>query len=72
MPDVQIAVRTEREVAAVVVRERLRDEALAAPATQIEARPGSATSGLPATAGTARRQCGRRFVKLTKNRPLAA
>ena len=44
--DVEIAVGTERQVAAVVVRERLRDERVAAaPPAQIEPRAGSATSG---------------------------
>ena len=73
--DVEEAVGTEREVAAVVIRERLRDERLArraAPA-QIEARrrhrPITPLSGRRNRATTVSPE---RLVKLTKKRPLVA
>ena len=46
--DIEVAVRTERDVAAVVIALRMRDERLACLATRKSNRDPSETSGLPA------------------------
>ena len=59
--DVEIAVGAEREVAAVVIRERLRDERRAAGAApaQVESRARDRRRADRSSAGSARRRCRR-------------
>ncbi len=73
--DVEVAVRTEREMPAVVIRERLRDRRRRRPAPpnrRSNRDAGSATSGSAERRKRATTVSPERLVKLTKNRPLAA
>ena len=73
--DVQVAVRTEGEMAAVVIRERLRDRGRSARAAeaQIEPRRGIGDERIRRAPEPRRPRCRRNdSVKLTKKRPLDA